>query len=454
MVDKPGQLISPARPDRAARPMQLLAAGLLAGIVALSAVMGAAGHTDSTPLSLTAGRIAAMVALSMFMVQFALSARVCRLDRAFGLDRLYRLHGTIGAAAAALASAHPLLVYWSGIHSTSLAAATWRSYRPELTGAGALTLIWLLVVTAVWRVFLRLSYEAWRWIHRLTFVVVVAGLVHAFSIGADFQGRGWVWGVGVVGLGLYAAGFVYVKLVRPIFGRHKLAVVSAEHASHNTVNVEMRPVGRQPFRYLPGQFAFVRFRSSEVPGEEHPFTISSSPTRQETLSLTIKQSGDFTRTAERLKPQDTCRLLGPFGRFSHTLLARDGEPVVMIAGGIGITPMLSMLRYMTDSEDKRSVTLIWANRTEADMIFREELEELQGRMADLAVHHVLSRQDDWPGETGRIDRAMLRRLLTDEDLSGQAFVCGPPSMINAVRRDLRKLGFRRRKIHSERFTFP
>jgi predicted ferric reductase len=446
-----GKVITPAAPPGKSWIAPMLAYALALAIAASAVAAGFASHASLTPWALTAGRVAAMTALAMFMTQFAISARARWLDRAFGLDRLYRIHATIGAAATMVISAHPFLVYWSGARSTDPATVAWSTQWPQLVGAAGLMLAWLVVATAVWRTFLGLSYEAWRWIHRLTFVVVLAGLVHAFSIGADLRSRGPVWWYWVFASIAYAVGFIYVKFVRPAFLR-RFTVASVRRVSHDTVNVEMKPRDGRAFSHLPGQFVFVRFASASVPAEEHPFTISSSPAGSGAMSLTIKQSGDFTGTIDRLKPQDPVRVHGPFGRFSHVLLARDGEALVMIAGGIGITPMLSMLRYLAEAAPARRVTLIWANRTEQDIVFRDELDRVQRGMANLTVHHVLSRQRNWQGETGHIDRAMLNRLLGREDRAGRAFVCGPSGMMDAIGKHLRKLGFPRRKIHAERFA--
>jgi len=434
------------------RQVVLIVAGV--GVVAIAVLAGLASHNELTPITLTAGRIVAMVALALFMVQFALAGRWRLLDSAFGLDRLLQVHGVIGTTACVLVSAHPFLVFYESGYSTSLEAGPWTSYWPQLLGVVALALVWLIVATAIWGAFLDLSYEQWRWIHRLTFVLVVLGLVHAFAIGEDFQHIAWVRVAWIITLAAYAAGFVWVKIARPIGLRSRaFNIASVSQLNHNTVNVELVPAEQVDLRYAPGQFAFVRFRHHAIRPEEHPFTISSSPTNGHLITFTIKRSGDFTEKLTGLDPQGKAEVLGPFGRFSYVLCASAGEPLILIAGGIGVTPMLSMLRYLADQEDQRRVTLIWANRTEADLFFRDELDSLRRRLAGLSVHYVMSRQDDWDGPKGHVDADMLLRLLSNEDLKGRAFVCGPAGMTQTVADALHKLGMARRKIHTEQFGF-
>ncbi len=125
----------------------------------------------------------------------------------------------------------------------------------------------------------------------------------------------------------------------------------------------------------------------------------------------------------------------------------------MIAGGIGITPILSMLRHMAATGDDRPVTLIWGNRREDDIVYRKELEALAAGRMNLRIHHVLSEQESWPGLTGFVDAPLLGRVLSDEQLRGQVFLCGPPVMMASVGRALRSMNVPRRRIHTERFAF-
>jgi ferredoxin-NADP reductase len=139
----------------------------------------------------------------------------------------------------------------------------------------------------------------------------------------------------------------------------------------------------------------------------------------------------------------------PYGVF--TFLRCDAEDLVFISGGIGITPFLSMLRYMYDEGMDMRVTLLCGNKSEQDIPCREELTKMAEEMASLRVIHVMSRQPDWPGEKGYIDAEMLRRYVSDLENS-HFFICGPPIMMAMVIGELKKLDVGNDRIHYERFA--
>ena len=206
--------------------------------------------------------------------------------------------------------------------------------------------------------------------------------------------------------------------VRPKLRRrraYRVAAVEPESSDVTTVKLEP-PTGRQRYDYSPGQFQFVRFHSESpnVPVEEHHWTISSSPSRDGYVTSTIKASGDFTSNVSDLRVGDLAEVDAPFGRFSYTLYPGESD-LVMIAGGIGITPLMAMIRHLHDNGSRRGVTLLYANRTEQDIVFREELEQIAASETPrLSVTHVLSRpSESWDGERGHIDADLIAGRVTD-----------------------------------------
>jgi len=200
--------------------------------------------------------------------------------------------------------------------------------------------------------------------------------------------------------------------------------------------------------YKPGQFLFVRLIRDGHASESHPFTLSSSPARDR-LSISVKSVGDFTSTIGQTKTMDRAYIDAPYGAFSF--LHHDAANLVFIAGGIGITPFMSMLRYMYDQKLQRNVLLVRGNKAERDIAFRDELDRMAAEMPSLQVVHVMSGQEDWPGEKGYVDTARLNRYLKDIE-DPQVFVCGPPVMMAKVLRSLRELGIPGQRVHYERFA--
>jgi predicted ferric reductase len=252
---------------------------------------------------------------------------------------------------------------------------------------------------------------------------------------------------------LALATWLYSRGIRPLLlARHTFRVQSVRLEASRVWTVTLStPTGR-PFRFSPGQFQFVRFLDSNVPAEEHPFTIASSPSRAARISLTIKACGNFTTLIDRIRVGDRATVHGPFGRFSHDLYSDEGH-LVFVAGGVGITPLMSMLRAMRDRCEPRRVTLIYASRVLDDILFTPELIAMEsGQFPVVKVIYVLSQPPSWwNGETGRVDAERLNEWCGG--LEGKAFyLCCPPQMNVELVRGLRNRRVSPRRIHCDYFS--
>jgi len=252
--------------------------------------------------------------------------------------------------------------------------------------------------------------------------------------------------------------FVYHRFIQPgQLSRHAYRVTDVHQETKNVWTVKLAPPeGNKRFDYLPGQFQFVTFhRERNLPVEEHHWTISSSPTDKDIVSSTIKELGDFTSTIGQTRPGDTATIHAPFGRFSYMLHPEERD-FVFVAGGIGITPLISMLRHMRDTRATFQVLLIYANNSESDIIFHQELAEIEaGGCPRLKVVHVLNKPGkDWPGEFGHVDRERIVRLCGGSFADRAFYVCGPKGLLQATVKSLRDLGAAKNHIHFEIFSFP
>jgi predicted ferric reductase len=392
----------------------------------------------------------AVVAFAILALQLVVTARWRWLEAPFGLDVLLQLHRTMAFVTVGLLCLHPLLVA-SGEGWALL--TKWQAGWPLWAGRLALLLLFAHVAATICRRRLRLRHETWRRFHN-TAALLLLGLAfwHSLTLGDDFNSVAAraVW----TALLLVACGaWCYGRFARPwLLRRTPYTVVSVTREAPRVWTVTLQPPTGRHLQYAPGQFQFLRpHHGGVVPDEEHPFSIASSPSPEGSISLTIKESGDFTATIGSIKPGDLATVHGPFGRFSH-VFHPNADDLVFIAAGVGITPLMSMLRYMRDQREARRVLLVYANRGPADIVFRSELELIQaGGFPTLNLVHVLSQPPaDWDGPAGRLDTELLRSLCGG--FAGKTFfLCCPPLMASALIRGLQGAGVGSERIHADYF---
>ncbi len=420
----------------------------LSGLIVAAALFPGTGNAFSYEL----GRSFALTAVAIVALQFALSARLHLAERPFGFDMVIRYHKAMGVLVLCLLASHPVLLALGGAGSRLLTRldVPWNIWF----GRAALLLLLVQVLSSAFRRPLRLGFEHWRLLHNQAALIIGLAAVHARVTGGDFGFRPLqVFWIALVAIAF--AAYLYHKAIRPsTLSRRPYRVVDVKPQAHRVWTISFGPpAGRQRFGFRPGQFHFVHLRRGRgLPSEEHHFTISSSPT-DSVLSSTIKESGDFTSTIGETKPGDLAAVDGPYGRFSYTYRSAESD-LVFIAGGIGITPIMSMLRHMRDTGADKDALLVYVNRAERDIVFREELDAIAGgERPRLRVVHVLTRPEgNWNGETGHLDRDRLARLIGSEYRQKMCYVCGPSPMMAKVVRALQELGVPASRIEYERFS--
>ena len=400
------------------------------------------------------GKNFALVGIAIINFQILLAGRFKWIERPFGFDILIRYHKHMAFLGTSLLILHPILLVIGGaglglVTSLNIIWYVW-------LGRVAATLLIINALLSAFQSSLRVKFESWRVIHDiLAPAIIILGFMHGWNIGTDI----WNTPMRILWVILPCISvilLIYHRFVRPfILSRHPYRVIDVKKEADKVWTVKLAPAkGREVFDYLPGQFQFITFkRKKGLPVEEHHWTISSSPTEKGYVSSTIKELGDFTATIGETKVGDTATVHGPFGRFSH-LLHPDEKALVLIAGGIGITPMMGMLRYMRDTRSSMPVILLYGNRHEEEIVFKDELKEIgdSGHPA-LKFVHVLSNPDKtWKGATGYIDREKIEEY--SGDLSSKAFyVSGPPGLVNATIKNLKNLGVGDKQTHTEIFSF-
>jgi predicted ferric reductase len=401
----------------------------------------------------TVGKNLALVGFTILAMQFVLSARLKWIERPFGLNVLFQFHKAMAILASLLLISHPVLLAIGG-HDWSLIFGPQVMWHIWL-GRIALLIVLVHVLLASLRFIIKLNYETWRFVHNLGAVPILPlGFFHSWMAGGDFQVV-WIKVLWAVLLFVAVASYLWHRVLRTILlRRHPYKVTDVREEAEGVWTIKLAaPEGVGRFDYLPGQFHFLTLqRAPNLPVEEHHWTISSSPAEAGVLCSTIKESGDFTSSIGKTKPGDTALVDGPFGRFSYALHPDERE-LVFIAGGIGITPLMSMLRHIRDTRAERTVTLLYANTSERDVIFRDELAAMErDGVLGLKVVHVLNKpSDEWKGERGRLDEEKIKRCAGPELARCAFYVCAPPELMDQTIRTLRKAHVPVARIHFERF---
>jgi len=399
-----------------------------------------------------------LLATSMLVCAVVLPSRVRSLTRTFGIDGVLSIHRFVGLAVTLLVGLHIVLVVVANPANLALFDVMHAPNRAR-AAVGATVALGALIALTVLRKRLRHRYEVWRWVHlTLAATALVLSALHIWWLNHLVRDASMRALFTILALGVLAV-LGYRWLWLPVFGAGREYVVRELRPESSTVSTLVlepkRSRSRRGYRALefaPGQFAWLRLHPS-LRAQEHPFTIASSAHLGLWTEFTIRHTGDFTRELRLLRPGSPVWVDGPHGAFTLDLQRTTG--LVMIAGGVGITPMMSMLRTLAHRRDRRPHRLLVVASTIDELLFRAEIRQLQQRL-HLTVVEVLRRPPpSWTGPSGSVDERLLTSLLPGKFRRNQLdyYLCGPPAMVDDVLAVLDGLEVPEPRIHTEQFDF-
>lgn len=411
-----------------------------------------AGYSGDLVLELSLGT--GLLASSLLVITVVAASRIRSIAEAFGIERVIGSHRWFGILAMTLVLVHTALVI-AADPKTNIQLITWVNAPPRARNATASTVcIVLICLFAMFRKKLNWPYEVWRWVHIfLAIGALVTAAFHVYLLNHLIRNpamRAWFVGISAILLLTLAKRWI----LRPMFRQDRRFIVEevrAESPMVSTLILRPRFSWQRGMKFAPGQFAWIRVNESRKPWEEHPFTIASNAHYPKELQFTIRHVGDFTRTIARLRPGGSVRVDGPYGDF--TVDNRVNRGLLLIAGGVGVTPMMSILRTLAHRGDFRPAALVMGARHYDDLLFREELAELS-ELLPLTVFEVLSDPpQEWDGLRGRVDARVLSAALpTRRDrVESDVYICGSPPMVGGVLSALGELGVPEERIHTEQF---
>ncbi len=387
------------------------------------------------------GKLFGLVGLSLFSWNIILSGRIKRLEGMFfGLDRQYRAHHIIGGVSLLLLLAHAELITLKYASISMLAAYVF--IKPSVNDLALLVgkfVLFAMATLLVVTFYVKLKYQKFVTIHRILGILIFLAGYHAiFVAGSDVRKIPilFVYMLFVGG----CAGFVYVyrSIFHGTFSRvYDYELETIKHHDQ-IIDITLRPVSSK-IRYYAGQFVFLSFQDDSIPNEPHPFSISSG-SESDKLRFCIKKLGDFTTQVSQLKPGIKVKVEGPYGAFSFTKTPQKRQ--IWVAGGIGITPFLSMAASLPIGY---KIDLYYCVKDVKDLIFLDELKKISDKNKGLKI---------MPWASSR-----QRRRLTASDIAKYSrdvqdsaiLLCGPNNMMKKLELGLKDLDVSSENIYYEEF---
>jgi predicted ferric reductase len=395
-----------------------------------------------------AGDLTGLVGTYLVLVQIVLMGRIPPLERLLGMDRLAVWHRRNGQYSICLLVAHAFLTIWGyGLTGHTNVASETRHVvldYPDMlmatVGLGLFVLVGAVSVRAARR---RLRYQTWYFIHLYAYVAIALSFAHQFATGTDFITHPANRALWVV---LYLAAFaplVWYRFATPLrsFLRHRFHVAGVVAEGPSAVSVYITGDALDEIEAEAGQFFLWRFLTRDGWWQAHPFSLSAAPNAH-WLRFTAKESGDFTSRLRALPPGTSVVAEGPYGAFTGR--RRRERKVLLIAGGIGVTPLRALLESLPGR--KGDFCLLYRASTEDDVVLRAELDEL-AHQRGAVVHYMVGPR----GGDADLDAPAIRRLCGDLR-SCDAYLCGPPGFTASVRAALDELGVPAARIHTEEFV--
>ncbi|MEU4690236.1 ferredoxin reductase family protein [Actinoplanes sp. NPDC023714] len=401
------------------------------------------------PAHNTLGSIGRMLGLTLAFVmamQLLLVARLPILDRGIGMDRLTTWHRWTGFTLFWLAILHPTFVILGFAQYDRVPVLTTflslSRQTPVLLGLIAVGLIVLVVALSIRAARRRLSYEAWHAVHLLLYVVVALGVVHQIYEGTAFRINLYTqiywWGLWAFALGSLLTGRLFLPLIRN--ARHRLRVAAVVPESDDVVSVHVTGRDLERLRASAGQFFLWRFPRHQSWWQVNPFSLSAAPNGR-SLRLTAKAIGTTSAGLRELPIGTRVFAEGPYGAF--TLAQRSRPGILLVAGGIGVTPIRSLLEDPAIGSD---VVVLYRVRSAADAVLLGELRNLVRERG--ARMHVITGRTGGSNQPFRPENLFA---LVPDVVNRDVYVCGPMPLTKAVVASLKALRVPARQIHAELF---
>jgi len=401
------------------------------------------------PLITSLSRICAMSGTYLALVGLVMVSRIAWIEKAVGHDRLILWHRKLGPYTLFLIGFHVLLVTlaYAGNDGSRIGQELWHltwTYDWMLAAMVGFIFFLLAGITSYKKVRAKMSYETWWTIHLYTYLAIALSFMHQIRTGPMFMFHPvykWYW----IGLYIIAAGIVlYWRFAIPIYRyfRHELRVHKIVDEGANMVSVIMRGRDLDRMKAQGGQFFSWRFLTPGHIWVAHPYSLSATPTNSE-LKITVKNLGDGSGSVSEIPTGTRVYFEGPYGVFTASKVTKGLGQVVLVGGGVGIAPLLAL---MDEFDESVAIDVLFRVSKEEEIVLNRELDEL-AKKRGAQVHYLVGPRKKHPMNAREIMKYVPSFRFSD------VYVCGPTSMVEAVREAAEASGIPKNRFHAEIFEF-
>jgi predicted ferric reductase len=404
------------------------------------------------------GRLTGLYAADLLLIQVLLMARIPLAERAFGQDRLARWHRWTGFTSFHLMLAHILFITlgYAATDQSGPLDEIWNmiwTYPGMLLATAGTLLLLLVVVTSLRAARRRLRYESWHLLHLYAYLGAGLALPHQLWTGTDFTSSAAATAFWWTLYAVAAGAVVIYRLVLPAWrtSLHGLRVSKVVKEGHGITSIYLRGRNLHRLRVRAGQFFLWRFLDGPGWSRAHPFSLSADP-RSGTLRITVKDLGDGSSRLARLKPGTRALIEGPYGKLTGD--SYRGGPVVMLACGVGITPLLALLGELAYRPGE--ATLLYRARSPKEAVFARELEWYAANRGVRVIHLLGPRagRPTWlPASLAAYDDVQVLRHNAPAVAAAEVYICGPQPWMEAARATVLAAGTPPERIHTEQFAW-
>ncbi|MFA6189954.1 MAG: ferric reductase-like transmembrane domain-containing protein [Candidatus Staskawiczbacteria bacterium] len=397
---------------------------------------------DLSSFSKTMGDLTGLCGMAMFSLVMILSARLKFFEKFFnGINESYTAHHFFGGLSFCLLLFHPLFLSYNYLLVSFQSAALF--FLPSLDNwaknFGSVGLF-IMIITLCITFYMRLKYQIWKFTHKFMGIAFIFAFVHMLLIGGDLATNQplkiYLLVLGVLAIATYFYRTLFADYLVRVFDYKVKNITSYPD---KIWEIEFEPKNRI-LSFVPGQFAFIKLYSRALTKELHPFSFSSA--EGDSLKIAIKELGDWTDRVGNLKVGDLAKIEAPFGSFSFKNFRNKKQ--IWIAGGIGVTPFLSMARSLSEKDLDYKIDLYYSVKDNNCLAFVEELKKISETYKNLKIILWVS------AEKGFLNFDSIKTNTPNVE-QRDILICGPSSMMSILKKQFLNGGINKKQIHMEEF---